>query len=60
MTRAAVLRDPDMASGSGQFGAIQALAPSLAWRCSPIDVRDAGDIERAVDGFARAPNGGLS
>jgi putative ABC transport system substrate-binding protein len=59
VTRAAVLRDPAIASGIGQFGAIQALAPSLGMELSPVDVRDAGEIERAVTAFARAPNGGL-
>jgi putative ABC transport system substrate-binding protein len=59
VTRAAVLRDPAIASGIGQFGAIQALAPSLGMELSPIDIRDAGEIERAVTAFARALNGGL-
>jgi putative ABC transport system substrate-binding protein len=59
VTRAAVLRDPAIASGIGQFGAIQALAPSLGMELSPVDVRDAGEIERGVTAFARAPNGGL-
>ena len=59
VTRAAVLRDPAIASGIGQFGAIQAVAPSLGVEVSPVDVRDAGEIERAVAAFARAPNGGL-
>jgi len=58
-TRAAVLRDPSVASGSGQFGAIQAVGPLLGVEASPIDVRDAGEIERAVTEFARSPNGGL-
>ena len=53
MTRAAVLRDPAIAAGIGQFGAIQAVAPSLGVELSPIDVRDAGEIERAVAAFAR-------
>jgi len=59
VTRAAVLRDPAVASGIGQFGAIQALAPSLGMELSPVDIRDAGEIERAVTAFARALNGGL-
>ena len=59
MTRAAVLRDPAIASGIGQFGAVQAVAPTLGVELSPIDVRDAGEIERAVSAFARSPNGGL-
>ena len=59
VTRAAVLRDPAVPSGIGQFGVIQAVAPSLRVEVSPIDVRDAGEIERAVAAFARSPNGGL-
>jgi putative tryptophan/tyrosine transport system substrate-binding protein len=59
VTRAAVLRDPAIASGSGQLGAIQAVAPSFGVELSPVNVRDAGEIERAVAAFARAPNGGL-
>ena len=59
MTRAAVLRDPAIAAGIGQLAAIQAVAPSLGVEVSPVDVRDAGEIERAVAAFARAPNGGL-
>ena len=59
VTRAAVLRDPAIAAGIGQFGAIQAVAPSLGVEVSPVNVRDAGEIERAVAAFARAPNGGL-
>ena len=54
-----MLRDPAIAAGIGQFGAIQAAAPSFGVELSPIDVRDAGEIERAVAAFARAPNGGL-
>ena len=59
MTRAAVLRDPAIASGIGQFGAVQAVAPSLRVELSPVDVRDAPEIERAVTAFAALENGGL-
>ena len=59
MTRAAVLRDPAIASGIGQFGAVQAVAPSLRLELSPVDVRDASEIERAVTAFARGPHSGL-
>ena len=54
--RTAVLRDP-VAVGIGQFAAIQAVAPSLQVELSPVDVRDAGEIERAVTAFADRPNG---
>jgi putative ABC transport system substrate-binding protein len=57
--RVAVLRDPANPSGIGQFGVIQAAAPSLSMEVNPINVRDAPEIERAVAAFARAPNGGL-
>jgi len=59
VTRAAVLRDPANPSGTGQFGAIQSVAPSLGVEVSPVNVRDAAEIEHAVAAFARAPNGGL-
>jgi ABC-type uncharacterized transport system substrate-binding protein len=57
--RAAVLRDPAIASGIGQFAAIQSVAPSLGMELSPVDVRDAGEIERGIMAFARSSNGGL-
>ena len=59
VTRVAVFRDPDISSGTGQFGAIQTAAPSLRVEVNPINVRDAGEIERAVTAFARSPNGGM-
>jgi putative tryptophan/tyrosine transport system substrate-binding protein len=59
MTRAAVLRDPALAAGIGQFAAIQSTASSSAVELSAIDTRDVGEIERAVVAFARKPNGGL-
>jgi putative ABC transport system substrate-binding protein len=55
----AVIRDPAITGGIGQFGAIQAVAPSLGVEVSPVNVRDAGEIERAVTAFARSANGGL-
>jgi putative ABC transport system substrate-binding protein len=58
-TRAAVLRDPAITSGIGQFAAIQTAAPSLGMEIVPVSVRDAGEIERAVATFARVGNGGL-
>jgi len=59
MTRAAVLRDPAIASGIGQFGAVQPVAPSLGVELTPVDVREAPQIEHTVTSFARSPNGGL-
>ena len=59
MTRAAVLRDPTIASGSGQLGAIQSVAPSFGVELIPVGVRDAGEIDRAIAAFARGSNGGL-
>jgi putative ABC transport system substrate-binding protein len=58
VTRVAVLRDATT-SGTGQFGAIQAVAPSLKIEVSPVNLRDVSEIEAAVETFARAPNGGL-
>jgi putative ABC transport system substrate-binding protein len=57
--RAAVLRDPTITAGIGQFAAIQTVAPSLGMDVSPINVRDKGEIERDVAAFARSGNGGL-
>ena len=59
VTRVGVLRDPALAVGAGQYGAIQSVAPSLAMEASPINLRDAGEIERGIANFARVPNGGL-
>jgi putative ABC transport system substrate-binding protein len=59
VTRVAVLRDPAIASGIGQFSAIQSVAPSFGVELSPVDVRDAPEIERAVTAFTRSGNGGL-
>jgi putative ABC transport system substrate-binding protein len=55
----AVLRDPSLAVGAGQFGAIQSVAPSFGVELRPVDVRDAPSIERAITAFARSANGGL-
>jgi putative ABC transport system substrate-binding protein len=57
--RVAILRDPAIASGTGQWGAIQTAAPSFGVEVSPVDVRDAPEIERAVAAFTRLANGGL-
>jgi len=59
VTRVAVLRDSALAAGTGQLGAIQAVAPSFGVELRPVDVRDAPEIERAVAAFARASDGGL-
>jgi putative tryptophan/tyrosine transport system substrate-binding protein len=59
VTRAAVLRESAIAAGPGQFGAIQAVAPSLGVDLRAVDVRDAGEIERAIAAFAQGSNGGL-
>jgi putative ABC transport system substrate-binding protein len=59
VTRAAVLRDTASPAGNAQFGAIQAMAPSLGVEVSPVNMRDAGELERAVAAFARSANDGL-
>jgi putative ABC transport system substrate-binding protein len=59
VTRAAVIRDAAATAGTGQFAAIQAVAPSFGVELTPVNVRDAAEIERAVAAFARSPSGGL-
>jgi putative tryptophan/tyrosine transport system substrate-binding protein len=59
MTRAAVIRDPSITSGTAQFAAIQALAPSLGVELTPVDARDSSGIEQTIAGFARGSNCGL-
>jgi len=59
VTRVAVLRDPTTPTGSAMFGVIQAVAPLLRVEVNPVNMRDAGEIERAVATFARPSNGGL-
>jgi putative tryptophan/tyrosine transport system substrate-binding protein len=59
VTRAAVLRDATQGSGTSQFAVIQAAAPSLRVEVNPVNMRDAGEIERAITAFARSPGGGL-
>jgi putative ABC transport system substrate-binding protein len=59
VTRAAVLRDPAITAGIGQFAAIQSVAPSFGVELSPANVREAGEIERAIAAFGRSANGGL-
>jgi putative ABC transport system substrate-binding protein len=59
VTRAAVLWDPAITAGIGQFAVIQSVAPSVGVELSPVNVRDAGEIERGVAAFAQSSNGGL-
>jgi len=59
VTRVGVLRDPTTPTGSAMFGVIQALAPSLRVEVNPVNIRNAGEIERTLATFARASNGGL-
>jgi putative ABC transport system substrate-binding protein len=59
VTRAAVLRDPAITAGIGQFAVIQSVAPSLGVEVVPISVQDAAEIERAVTAFARSGDRGL-
>ncbi|MFL5030632.1 MAG: ABC transporter substrate-binding protein [Xanthobacteraceae bacterium] len=58
-SRVAVLRDTSNPSQTAQYGAIQAVAPSLRVEVTPVNMRDASEIERAVASIARAPDGGL-
>jgi putative tryptophan/tyrosine transport system substrate-binding protein len=59
ITRVAVLRDPAISAGLGQYGAVQAAASSFGVEPSPINLRDASEIERAIVAFAGSSNGGL-
>ena len=59
ITRVAVLLDSNSPTGFGQLGAIQSVAPSLGIEISPINIRDADEIERGVEAFARGSNHGL-
>ena len=58
-TRAAILRDPALRAGMGQWAAIQSVSPSVAIEVSPISLVDAGEMESALTAFARSSNGGL-
>src|SRR5215510_1522210 len=59
VTRVAVIRDPNISAGTGQFGAIQGAAASLGLELTAVNPREASEIERAIAAFARTPNGGL-
>jgi ABC-type uncharacterized transport system substrate-binding protein len=59
VTRAAIVRDPAITAGIGQWGAIQSVAPLVGLEISPINVKDAGEIERTIAAFARSPKGGM-
>jgi putative ABC transport system substrate-binding protein len=59
VTRVAIIRDPAITAGIGEFGSIQSVAPSVGVEVSPINVHDAGEIERAITAFARSSKGGL-
>jgi putative ABC transport system substrate-binding protein len=59
VTRIAVLRDVSVASGPGQLGALQGAAPAFGVELTPVGMRDASEIERGIDAFARFPNDGL-
>jgi putative ABC transport system substrate-binding protein len=59
LTRMAILRDPANPSQAAQFGAMRAVAPAVRVEIIPVNVRDAGEIERGVTDFARTGDGGL-
>jgi putative ABC transport system substrate-binding protein len=59
VTRVAVIRDPTVPSGVGQFAAIQGAAVALGVELVPVDMRSNAEIDRGVTAFARQPNGGL-
>jgi putative ABC transport system substrate-binding protein len=59
VTRVAVIRDSTTTAGVGQWSAIQTAAPSFGVQASPINLRDARELERTISTFARSANGGL-
>jgi putative tryptophan/tyrosine transport system substrate-binding protein len=59
MTRAAVLRDPSLPAGIGQFAIIQAAAPSVGVQISLINLREPAEIEGGIANYARAGAGGM-
>jgi ABC-type uncharacterized transport system substrate-binding protein len=59
LSRALVFRDPTSASGIGQFAVVRSVAQSLGVELTPVNVRDTGEIDRAVAAFARSDNGGV-
>ena len=59
VTRAAVIRDPTIQQGIGLWSAIQTAAPAFGMEVSPVNIRDAADVEQAMRSFAHLPNGGL-
>jgi putative tryptophan/tyrosine transport system substrate-binding protein len=59
VARVAVLRDAVSPSGIAMLGVIQAMAPSLRIEVTPVNMRDAGEIERSLVAFARTPSDGL-
>ena len=59
VSRAAVLRDPGITGGIGQFAAVQTAAPSLGIEIMPVNMRDTSEIENGITTFARSANGGL-
>jgi putative tryptophan/tyrosine transport system substrate-binding protein len=59
VTGVAVIRDPEISAGTGQFGAIQAAASSFGLEVTAVSPRKTDEIERAIAAFSRTPNGGL-
>jgi len=59
VTRVAVIRDPEISAGTGQFGAIQGAASSIGLEVTAVSPREASEVERVIAAFARTPNGGL-
>ena len=59
VARAAIIRDPTITAGIGQWGAVQAVAPSLGIDVVPVNIHESGEVERALEGLAASPNGGL-
>ena len=57
--RVAVVRDASITAGVGQFAAIQTVAPALGVELTPVNPRNAAEMERLIGAFARSPDGAL-
>lgn len=59
LTRVAVTVDNNAVGSVGQLEAIRSAAPAMGVEVRPFDVRDAGEIERSLNAFARGSDEGL-
>ena len=59
VSRAAIIRDPTITAGIGQWGAVQAVAPSLGIDIIPVNIHESGEVERTLAGLAASTRGGV-